>query len=584
MARRIVRIGGASGFWGDSCLAVPQLIRPGNLQYLVFDYLSELTMGILARAKLKNAGHGYALEFAEAIEAELPALTAKGIRIVSNAGGVNPIACAGALRDAASKRGLPVKIAIVTGDDVMCHLDKDVPEVGCGRPIPAKFLSANVSLGALPIKQALDNGANIVVTGRCTGSALTLGALMHEFQWREDDYNKLASGSLAGRIAGCGAQATGGTHTDWRLVPGLADIGYPIVEVGEDGSFVVTKPEGTGGLVTPEVISEQMLYKVGDPGRFVLPDVTCDFTLVQVRQVGENRVAVNGVRGYPPTDSYRACATYADGYIASINLTFTGFDAEEKARRISEALLARTGYIMRSCGFGPYAATQIEVLGAGSRGNPLPECLKAREILSRVTVTHPEQRALRIFARGASWASGAAGLSGRPPISPVIRAFSFLMEKSKTAPVVEFNGTVKAVSIYPGSAHCARGLPARHPADSIEDGDLIEVPLVSLAYGRSGDKYDVTNIAVIARHKEFLPYIREQVTAARARDYLPHLRLGDVVRYDVPGIMAFNFVCEPTRGGEDAASFGAGLATEIYAPLLLSMPVSVPRRLIAERA
>jgi hypothetical protein len=590
MAQKIVRIGGAAGCSGDSGIAATQLIRAGNLQYLIFDYLSELTMGVLARAKQKNTKHGYALDFVDVIRSELPAITSMGMRVVSNAGGVNPVACAMALKTVALELGIPVKIAVVTGDDIVelmeSRREKDVRDLRYGQLIPSKFLTANVCLGALPIKKALDAGATIVVTGLGAGSAATLGALMHEFGWREDDYDKQSSGSLAGRILECGVQATGGLHTDWRLVRGWANIGYPIAEVAQDGTFVVTKPEGTGGLVDPAVISEQMLDKVGDPGRYLLPDVSCDFTQVQLTRIGEDRVAVTGAKGLPPTDTYKACATYLDGYGVSANLTFVGFDAAEKAQRISEALLMRTSQMMRFRGFGDYTATNIKILGAGSRDCPSVQDREAREIVSRIAVTHHEQRALQIFSREVaavcmSCAPGAIGVLSRPIIFPVLKAFSFLLSKDIIKPTVEIDGKAKAVTIPSGSAHRAAASLVETLSDTAEEGDLINVPLVSLAYGRSGDKGDMANIAVIARRREFLPYIRKQVTAARTKEYLAHLIRGDVVRYDVPGIMAFNFVCRDTVDGGLAPPLRNDPSGRTYAQLLLSMPVNIPRNLIS---
>ncbi|MGD9945915.1 MAG: acyclic terpene utilization AtuA family protein, partial [Burkholderiaceae bacterium] len=286
-----VRIGGASGFWGDSSVGAPQLVASGGIDYLVFDYLAELTMSILASARLKNPELGYATDFvAVAMKSVLRDAMAAGIRIVSNAGGVNPQACARALAALAAEQGVEVRIAVVEGDDVSGLLpalrEEGVREMFSGAALPPKVLTANAYLGAQPIKAALDAGAQVVITGRCVDSAVTLGVLMHEFGWSPDDLDQLAGGSLAGHILECGCQATGGLHTDWESVPDWAHIGYPIAECRADGSFVATKPAGTGGLVTPAVIGEQMLYEIGDPAAYMLPDVCCDFAGVTMTQVG----------------------------------------------------------------------------------------------------------------------------------------------------------------------------------------------------------------------------------------------------------------------------------------------------------
>ena len=352
--QRTVRIGGASGFWGDSSVGAPQLVASGQIDYLVFDYLAELTMSILAAARQKNAALGYATDFVTvAMRAVLKDVVQRGIRVVSNAGGVNPQACAAALQTLAEELGVNVKIAVVTGDDVMPLIPQlreakePVRELQSGVPLPERVVTANAYLGALPVKAALDAGANVVITGRCVDSAVTLGVLMHEFGWSVDDYDRLAAGSLAGHIIECGCQATGGLFTDWDSVPDWAHIGYPIVECRFDGDFTVTKPAGTGGLVAPAVVAEQILYEIGDPSAYLLPDVTCDFTGVTLVAEGPDRVSVSGARGRAPTSTYKVCATYVDGFKLSAQLTIVGFDADAKARRTGEAILERTSELLK---------------------------------------------------------------------------------------------------------------------------------------------------------------------------------------------------------------------------------------------
>ena len=315
---KIVRIGGASGFWGDSSLGPVQLVREGGIDYLVFDYLAELTMSILAGARMKRPEEGYATDFVTvALRSVLKQAVEKGIRIVSNAGGVNPKGCAAAVQALADELGVQVRIAIVEGDDVLplaaAMRAAGTVEMSSGEPMPERLVTANAYLGALPVARALDAGADIVITGRCVDSAVTLGVLMHEFGWPADDFDRLAAGSLAGHIIECGCQATGGLHTDWASVPDWANIGYPIVECREDGSFVVTKPPETGGLVTPATVGEQLLYEIGDPAHYLLPDVVCDFRQVRMEQAGPHRVLVTGARGRPPTGTYKVSATAPAG-------------------------------------------------------------------------------------------------------------------------------------------------------------------------------------------------------------------------------------------------------------------------------
>ncbi|MBC7599091.1 MAG: DUF1446 domain-containing protein [Polaromonas sp.] len=595
---KVVRIGGASGFWGDSSLGAPQLVESGQIDYLVFDYLAELTMSIMAGARLKKPELGYATDFVGvAMKAVLRDVVEKGIRVVSNAGGVNPEGCAAALAALAKEQGIDLKIAVITGDDVMPLLPAlresgEVKEMQSGAALPERVLTANAYLGALPVKAALDAGAQVVITGRCVDSAVTLGVLMHEFGWSSTDYDLLAAGSLAGHILECGCQATGGLHTDWDTVPGWDTMGYPIAECCVDGSFVLGKPEGTGGKITPAVIAEQMLYEIADPATYILPDVICDFTRVTMSQAGSQRVEVRGARGRAPTASYKVCATYVQGFKSSAQLTIVGFDAVAKARRTGAAILDRTSALLDKAKFGPYSATNIEVLGAESCYGPHGRSEGTREAVLRVTVTHPRKEALDIFAReiapaGTSWAPGTTGAGGRPSASPSIRQFSFLLDKSKLTPTLNHDGRSVPVAQPEGEANpksASRSTEGKVTEDHVETGGpstMIEVPLIRLAYARSGDKGDISNIGVIARQPGFLPLLRAQVTEASVAAYLAHFVKGKVTRFEVPGIQAFNFVCEQALGGGGMASLRNDPLGKGMAQILLSMSVQVPVALLA---
>ena len=596
-SNRVVRIGGASGFWGDSSVGAPQLVASGQIDYLVFDYLAELTMSILAGARLKKPELGYATDFVSvAMKAVLKDVVKQGIRVVSNAGGVNPQGCADALAALAAEQGVSLKIAVVSGDDVSPLLPElrasqpPVRELQSGAPLPERVLSANAYLGARPVQAALDAGAQVVITGRCVDSAVTLGVLMHEFQWQPGDHHLLAAGSLAGHIIECGCQATGGLHTDWDTVPDWPNIGYPIVECNADGSFVVTKPAGTGGKLTPAVVGEQMLYEIGDPAAYLLPDVVADFTQVRIEQAGEHRVRVHGARGRAPTGSYKVCATYVDGFKTAAQLTIVGFDAVAKARRTGEAILARTGALFAQQGLGPYSGTQLEVLGAESCYGPhaQTQAQQIREAVLRLAVTHPRKDALELFARevapaGTSWAPGTTGAGGgRASVSPSIRQYAFLLDKARVSPQVRVDGqavdvpATHATSDDPPAVRANDELPLATPGD-----DAIEVPLIRLAWARSGDKGDTSNIGVIARHPDLLPLLRAQLTEARVAAWLAHLVQGRVTRHEVPGIHAFNFVCEQALGGGGMASLRNDPLGKGMGQILLALPVRVSPALLA---
>jgi hypothetical protein len=584
---KVVRIGGASGFWGDSSVGAPQLVAQGRLDYLVFDYLAELTMSILAAARAKKPELGYATDFVDVtMRAILRDVANRGIRVVSNAGGVNPQACAQALQAVAAEQGVQLKIAVVTGDDVLPLVpqlrEQGVRELQTGSALPERLLTANAYLGALPIRAALDAGAQVVITGRCVDSAVTLGALMHAFDWRADDHDRLAQGSLAGHIIECGCQATGGLHTDWEAVPDWPRIGYPVLECQADGSFVVTKPEGTGGLVNTAVVAEQVLYELGDPRRYLLPDVTCDFTQVRLEQLGEHRVRVSGARGLPPGPAYKVSATFMDGYRCTAQLTIVGLEAARKAQRTGEAILARTRELFAERRWLPYTRTHIEVLGSElANFGPHARTQDVREAVLQVAVMHPQKEALELFAReiapaGTSWSPGTTGAGGRPSPAPAIRQFAFLVDKGRVRAQVRIGDAVQEVSVPTGQAPVPPPDAQAAPDAILPRAGWPQVPLVQLAWARSGDKGNHSNIGVIARRPEWLPWLRGQLTPERVKDWLGHLVAGEVTRYEVPGIHALNFLCTEALDGGGMASLRNDPLGKGMAQILLAMPVAVP--------
>jgi hypothetical protein len=590
MATKTVRIGCAAGFWGDSSVAAPQLVRDGRIDYLVFDYLAELTMSILARAKLKDPRLGYATDFpAIVMHSAVREIAAQGIRVISNAGGLNPMACAVAVAQVAQAAGVKLSIAVVEGDDLMPNIDalraRDVRDLWSGAPLPSGVVSANAYLGAFPIANALARGAQVVITGRCVDSAVELGPLIHEFGWMPTDYDQLAAGSLVGHLLECGAQATGGLHTDWEQVPDWANIGYPIAECRADGTFVVTKPAGTGGLVSPATVGEQMLYEVHDPGQYVLPDVVCDFTDVRLTQAGAHRVQVSGARGAAPTPDYKVAATYADGYRLSAQLTIIGIDAARKAQRTGEAILERSRTILKARGLPDYRRTRIDALGAESAYGPHSRTPRVREAIMRLVAEHAAREPLEILARevapaGTSWSPGTTGAGlGRQTPTPVVKLFSFLVPKTDVAVRVRIGDAAEPWT--PSARGGGRTAPRRYADFALLEGACVELPLVKLAWARSGDKGNTENIGVLARHEDFLPVIAHEVTAARVADYFAYCVDGPVTRYDVPGIRAFNFVLENALDGGGIASMRADPLGKGFAQMLLDLPVAVPTAVAA---
>ena len=593
--QKTVRIGGASGFWGDSMVAAPQLVKLGRLDYLVFDFLAETTMSILASARAKKPELGYATDFVDiAMKPVLAEVKRQGIKVVSNAGGINPHGCAAALQALAEAEGVALRIAVVEGDDVSAQMaqlrEAGTRDMFTGEALPEKVLSANAYLGALPIAAALAAGADVVITGRCVDSAVTLGPLMHEFGWQPGDYDLLASGSLAGHIIECGCQATGGLHTDWEDIPGWAHMGYPIVECHADGSFIVTKPEGTGGKVIRANVAEQLLYEIGDPGAYLLPDVSCDFREVVIEQVGADRVRVGPARGRAPSPSYKVSATQLDGFRCAGSMVFIGIDAEKKAVRTAEAIIERTGEILQQMGLAPFTSTAIEVIGSEWLYGPHSRTRQVREVTMRVVANHPQKAALAMFAReiapsGTSWAPGTTSPGGgRPAVSPLIKPFAFTLAKGSVPVAFVLGGERHAVDI-PSDVDGAAAVPATEPPafDEEDGGEQVEVRLIELAWARSGDKGNLSNIGLVARRPEWLPLLWSRVTEQFVGDYFAHLVHGKVERFHLPGIASMNLLLHDALDGGGPSSMRMDPLGKGMAQMLLDATVRVPRR-VAEAA
>lgn len=589
---KTIRIGGASAFIGDSIIGPRQLAQVEGIQYLVFDYLAEMTLSGFAHARRGNPAAGFASEFVDVVLREiLPVCMERGIRLVANAGGLNPRGCVAAIEALARELGFAPRVACVEGDDCLPLLPAlraaGTRDFYSDTPMPDGIENANVYLGALPIARALAEGADIVVTGRIVDSATTLGVLIHEFGWRLDEYDRLAAGSLAGHILECGPQATGGLFTDWEQIPDWENIGYPYVDVGDDGAFVVAKPPHTGGRVITAAVSEQILYEVGDPAHYVLPDVICDFTRVTVSQEGEGRVRVQGARGLPPPAAYKLVATYQQGYRCIAQVSIFGIDAVRKARRTGDALLLRIRNLLRDEGFDDFEKTSITVLGAEDSYGPHANTYSLREAVVRIAVTHGDSKALDIFSResrapGISFAPGTTSGSGltlnsRPAVEPCYRLFSCLVPKQQvpvsTVTIAERKIEVPLPAI--DNAVLAAGTTSESfPVAPPGNDSAKKVPLIALAHGRSGDKGDTNNVAIIARDPKDLPVLRRELTPERVRAYLGHLVQGDVTRYEVPGLNALNFLLTGALDGGGPTSLRPDPMGKGMAQLLLGMEIA----------
>jgi Acyclic terpene utilisation family protein AtuA len=404
---RTVRIGNGQGFWGDNVDAPLELLRGGPLDYLGMDYLAEVTLSIMARQKLRNPSLGYATDFIDFIRRALPDLAARGVRVLSNAGGLNPRACRQKVFEIAAELGITgIAVGVVEGDDLLPRLGElvaaghELRNMESGEPIApvvGKLSSANAYLGAWPVAEALAQGAQIVLCGRVTDTALALAPMIHEFGWGAEDWDRLAAGTIAGHIIECGPQSTGGNFTRWWEVPDLWNVGYPIVEAEADGSFVVTKHPGTGGMVTVDTVAEQLVYEMGDPAEYITPDVVADFTSVRLAQEGPDRVRVSGVRGRARTPFYKVSASYLAGYKTSGQITLCGPRAVEKARLAAECVWKR---LERAGVTFPDEQRSQEALGIGAcLPGILPAPEEPPEVVLRLGVRDAERAKVERFGK-----------------------------------------------------------------------------------------------------------------------------------------------------------------------------------------
>lgn len=581
-----VRIGCWAGFWGDTPQAAREVLKVPDLHYLVADYLAEITMALLARARAKDPSVGFIPDAVATLTDVMAELHERSIKVVTNAGALNPVECARALQGAADAQGLELKVAAVEGDDLLGQIDPIMSagprDMFTGAPVPSDASSLNAYLGAVPIARALAAGADIVVTGRCADAAVVLGPLMHEFGWTDADHDLLAAGSLIGHIVECGPQCTGGNHTDWWAVPGWENIGFPVAECAADGTAVITKPAGTGGLVSVASVGEQILYEIGDPGAYVMPDVVCDWRDVTLEQLGPDRVRVSGARGSAPTATYKVTATHAAGFRTIATAMFSGLEAAGRARHAGESIVARTVRLLDEAGLAPLADSSVEVVGAGDVLGSSSRADTAMEVVVKIGLRHERREALEIFSREyASLSLVAQGMTGffggRPKVGPVFEVFHLLVEKATVPIAVHLGGEQIAVEVAAGDASAQLGTdPIAEAAEPAASGDLT-VPLRRIAFGRSGDKGNKANIGLIARRPEFLGAIRDQVSAERVAAFFHHYLRGDVQRWDLPGLDAINILLDDVLGGAGGnSSLRFDPQGKSYAAMLLSMPVSVP--------
>jgi hypothetical protein len=449
-----VLVANGQGFWGDSILGPVRLVREGPLHYLTLDYLAEVTMSIMQKQKSRKADAGYATDFLAMLDRLLPELVAKKIKVVANAGGVNPRACLRAVIELARKKGLKgLRVGMIEGDDVLARIPEllaageRLANMDTGEALARvqdKISSANVYIGAKAVAECLAAGADIVIGGRITDPALVGGPLLHEFGWRDDDWDKLAAATIAGHIVECGAQCTGGNFTAWREVPDFVRIGYPIVEALPDGTFFITKHAGTGGLIDVRTITAQLLYEMGDPARYLGPDCTARFDTIRMEQAGKDRVRVFGIKGEPAPPTYKVSISYHNGFKASGQLTVSGPDAVAKAKLCADIVFGRLA--LDGVTFAPHEKC-VEILGSGVCHVGIVAAADPPEVVLRLGVRCDDEdkcdrfgmEIVPLVTSGPPGVTGFAG--GRPKASEIVSYWPALLSRDKVKTTVHVEAT-----------------------------------------------------------------------------------------------------------------------------------------------
>lgn len=595
MTKDRVVIANCGGFWGDDPTAPRRQVEGGPIDYLTMDYLAEVTMAILQKQRARNAEAGFPADFLAHLRDVLQTCVERDIRIITNAGGVNPFACRTAVESLAKELGVGgrVKVALVLGDDLYPQLDT---LLGSGNPlinmdtaqpistIRTRVLSANAYVGAAAIVKALERGANVVIAGRVADATVTLAPLMHEFGWAADDWNRVAAGVIAGHIIECGAQATGGNFTDWPLVKSYRNIGFPIVEAERDGSFVVTKHPGTGGLVNVHTVSEQILYEIGAPG-YPSPDVVARFDSVRLTQDGSDRVRVTGARGQPAPEKLKVSISYHAGWRAFGRLLVSGPDTLAKANRVAEAFWESAG------GRGFYEQAMQQFIGWNGSHPPLAASEPSEVLVQFAVRDHDDRKINTRFApnlvpRVLGTVPGITYVAdqGRPRASEVIAFWPALVSRNAVSQrVVIGDEEITVADANQGQRTKEKGIYASPltPYPLSGSDRPVRVPLLRLCLARSGDKGDTANIGVIARSEAIYGWMLEHLTSSFVKRHFDEVCQGEVERYELPNLLALNFLLHQSLGGGGTLSLLLDAQGKTYAQYLLAAEVEIPEALLA---
>lgn len=592
--KKKIRIGNASGYWGDDLSALRRQLTGGPLDYITMDFLAEVTMSILQRQRKTFPDLGYAVDFITQLEDCLPLIVKKNVRIISNAGGINPIGMGRKIIELARKMGFDIKVGVVYGDDIVGQLyelsaagerfvNMETGEDFYG--VRSRISSANIYLGAEPVVQALDAGCHIVVTGRVTDTGITLAPMIHEFGWDMDDWDKMAAGIVAGHMIECGSQVSGGNITDWHEVKSFDNIGYPIIEMEPSGDFVVTKHKKTGGAVSEKTVKEQLVYEMGDPSNYISPDGIARFDTIQIKSVGKDRVRVFGVKGKPEPDFLKVSMSYEDGWKASGEVLVSGPETTRKAEIIASIFWNKLNH--------KYESRRSEMIGSGSIWPKKIAACESNEILLRFGVRDHDINKVKDFGKALSTLilSGPAGMAvtgqGRPKPKQVIAYWPALIHRSRVHAKVLTITTKREEDFHEisfptrvQSAPEAVSPPKRKAKKKRATGKAREVCLQDICYARSGDKGDTCNIGVLARSPEIYDWLVDNLTPVVVKKFFEGITFGKVLRYQLDNLHALNFLLEQTLDGGGTRSLMIDPQGKTLAQALLQMRVKVPSSLL----
>jgi hypothetical protein len=594
-----IRIANAGGFWGDDLGVLRRQLEGGEVDYISSDFLAEVTMSILRKQQLKNEALGYVTDFVDQIVDVADLMKSKGVRMITNAGGINPIGCARKILSELDKKGISLKIAVVDGDNIVERIDEFYPSeakfenMDTGEDfntIIDNIQSANVYLGVPPLLKALESGADLILAGRVTDTSVTMAPMIHELGWDLNDWDKLAAGLVAGHIIECGAQSTGGNFTDWQDVPTWENMGYPIVEMMQNGEFVVYKHENTGGLINVDTIREQLLYEMGNPDQYISPDVVADFTQLKLQEVGENKVLVSGAKGYASTPYLKVSMAYEDGYKATSSIVISGGRVLNKAQEFEKIFWDRldTSFLKKNTEFVGYNACHQH----------LAEHIDPNEILLRLSVYDTDVEKIRDFSMSIaplilSGPPGVAVTGGRARMQQVITYWPSLIPKeciSSTVHVLDSKGEIKEsheIASVLGYEEELQNMELVEHTEFVdptwEEDRLITVPLREICLGRSGDKGDTVNIGVLARSEEIYQYLKHDLTASKVAEMFFGMVKGRVKRFEIDNLHALNFLLEEALDGGGTKSLMIDAQGKTFATALLNQEIMIPEKLLSSK-